>query len=590
MTKIDSAPAMYSFVEYLHLEEGEYLFSDIECWFRVVKVDVDSCKETVPSKPSSQISTEETANAAGGPDSSLGRLQITTRNLYFIPDTNNTELNEILKVSYGDVVSVDQNRGDVGSSNDIDFDTGGTHFVVAGRGCTNISINGSSPWICYDDCIRVEFFFTKYDTNTKNSVYALLEKVLEDFRQGHRDEETTLESVRIKEYEQSIEFNQDDIVSNKIPVIFKTRGKRIAPMIEQPGWIALTYTAIYFQPYFRKWHSSSAVCVPLLDLKRVARKKHQIQPNAVELFFDNHLFGPETMLASRSLLLITESQVDCEKLAGELAKLTAGVEMIPHEKRAKKKQSRRVMKQWRKGKMSNFKYIMELNHIAGRTFNDISQYPVFPWVINDFSSQILDLSNPATFRDLSRPIVALNSERVSKGKEMYDLLNVVGKRNGETEPAWQHGSHFSYPGGVIFYLARSCPQMMLKLYSGEFDSPDRQFFSIGSAWDSVRTYSSDIKELIPEFYMPEVAGGFLLNRNEANFGLRKTNQPISDVELPPWANSPENFAAQMRDALESPYVSMELHHWVDLVFGQKSRGKAAVKANNLFHYLTYDEM
>lgn len=41
---------------------------------------------------------------------------------------------------------------------------------------------------------------------------------------------------------------------------------------------------------------------------------------------------------------------------------------------------------------------MHLNTVAGRTYNDLTQYPVFPWVIADYTSTILDLSNPATFR------------------------------------------------------------------------------------------------------------------------------------------------------------------------------------------------
>jgi hypothetical protein len=30
--------------------------------------------------------------------------------------------------------------------------------------------------------------------------------------------------------------------------------------------------------------------------------------------------------------------------------------------------------------MSNFEYLMLVNTFAGRTYNDLSQYPVFPWV------------------------------------------------------------------------------------------------------------------------------------------------------------------------------------------------------------------
>lgn len=50
---------------------------------------------------------------------------------------------------------------------------------------------------------------------------------------------------------------------------------------------------------------------------------------------------------------------------------------------------------WRRRQMSNFEYLMRLNIIAGRSYNDINQYPVFPWVLADYDSPTLDLSNPA---------------------------------------------------------------------------------------------------------------------------------------------------------------------------------------------------
>lgn len=40
------------------------------------------------------------------------------------------------------------------------------------------------------------------------------------------------------------------------------------------------------------------------------------------------------------------------------------------------------------------------------------RYPVFPWVIADYTSERLVLSNPLTFRDLSKPVGALDSVRV----------------------------------------------------------------------------------------------------------------------------------------------------------------------------------
>lgn len=66
--------------------------------------------------------------------------------------------------------------------------------------------------------------------------------------------------------------------------------------------------------------------------------------------------------------------------------------------------------------------------------------------------------------------------------------------------------------------------------------------------------------------------------------LQSSKERIGDVILPPWADSPEDFIYKHRKALESEYVSSHLHEWIDLIFGYKQKGQAAVDAMNVFYY------
>ncbi len=79
----------------------------------------------------------------------------------------------------------------------------------------------------------------------------------------------------------------------------------------------------------------------------------------------------------------------------------------------------RVKGRWQAGHISNFAYLLYLNLAAGRSLNDLSQWPVFPWVLSDYRRQTLDLADHSMFRDLSKPIGALSPKRHAMLTQRY---------------------------------------------------------------------------------------------------------------------------------------------------------------------------
>jgi WD40 repeat protein len=243
-------------------------------------------------------------------------------------------------------------------------------------------------------------------------------------------------------------------------------------------------------------------------------------------------------------------------------------------------------KKWMKGEMSNFQYLMLVNTMAGRTFNDLTQYPVFPWVLADYTSEELDLDNPRVYRDFSKPMGCQSPLREAEYKDRFKQFAEMGDHNA---PPFHYGTHYSSAMIVSSYLIRLQPfvQSYLLLQGGTFDHADRLFDSIEKTWISASQENrSDVRELTPEFfYLPE----FLTNMNNYDFGSKQgSGESVNHIQLPRWAKGdPHIFIAKHREALESPYVSEHLHQWIDLVFGFKQRGEAAIEATNCFHHLSY---
>ncbi|KAL0973092.1 hypothetical protein UPYG_G00198850 [Umbra pygmaea] len=374
------------------------------------------------------------------------------------------------------------------------------------------------------------------------------------------------------------------------PVVLSTPAQLVAPVVVARGTLSITTTEIYFEvdeddPSFKRLDSTVLSYSEGLhgkwmfsEIRAVFSRRFLLQNTGLEVFMANRT----------SVMFNFPDQATVKKVVYSLPRVGVGTSYgLPQARRISMATPRQLFKssnmtqRWQRREISNFEYLMFLNTVAGRSYNDLNQYPVFPWVITNYESEELDLTLPANFRDLSKPIGALNPKRAVFYADRYDTWEE------EQTPPHHYNTHYSSTNATLRWLLRIEPftTFFLNVNHNKFDHPDRTFSAITHSWRQGQRDTSDVKELIPEFYyLPEMFG----NSNGYHLGQREDGNMVGDVELPPWANTPEDFVRINRMALESEFVSCQLHQWVDLIFGYKQRGPEAVRALNVFHHLTYE--
>ena len=259
---------------------------------------------------------------------------------------------------------------------------------------------------------------------------------------------------------------------------------------------------------------------------------------------------------------------------------------------------------------------MWLNIFGNRSYNDISQYPVFPWILSNYedplkSNKIInkikeekeqneneinenveeDEENELIdyyYRDLSLPMgmMELNDEGARKELFMETYETLKSDENEGIKP-YIYGSNYSNPIYVCNYLVRIFPftHISIELQGNKLDDPNRLFLSVNQSFINSTTQKTDVRELIPEFfYFPEI----FTNINELNLGTKDDGTNVNDV-LTPCDNNPYEFIYTMKKILENSQISKNLQKWIDLIFGYKARGKDAELSNNIFTESSYQE-
>ena len=162
---------------------------------------------------------------------------------------------------------------------------------------------------------------------------------------------------------------------------------------------------------------------------------------------------------------------------------------------------------WNEYSISTYDYLCKINDLSSRSFNNSSQYPIFPWVTqdlikifrnypnNDLDKILNGIENNENkgFRNFKYPISIQNEEKREEKQIKY--------RTNENESKYHHYSHFSTSSYIYYYLMRMNPFLncLIKLQGNEQENVYRMFLSFDKTQYTIGL-SNDNRELIPEFY------------------------------------------------------------------------------------------
>ena len=119
---------------------------------------------------------------------------------------------------------------------------------------------------------------------------------------------------------------------------------------------------------------------------------------------------------------------------------------------------------WIKWEISTFTLLNYLNLFSSRSYNDINQYPVFPWIITSYEkSSLPDLSTENIIRPFNTPMGMIDITEEAKERKNNYLIIFESDEKDKEENEDRYGSHYSTSLYLTYYLVRVFPFSYLRI-------------------------------------------------------------------------------------------------------------------------------
>ena len=169
----------------------------------------------------------------------------------------------------------------------------------------------------------------------------------------------------------------DDMFHEQIQ--FEAIVNKITPLVANPGRIVLSDMCLYFKPFNNL--EQKIIKIKLKNIKYIIKRRYHLKKVGCEIIFKiedlieekTHTSQARESSSTKSLpflYLTFEDESTRDSFYARLAieqkdKLTSLNEFTQEN----------MLQKWRYGAISNFEYLMYLNNMADRSYNDLTQYP-----------------------------------------------------------------------------------------------------------------------------------------------------------------------------------------------------------------------